>query len=120
MAYNTFPHPRRSAMAVAIEPRDLTKDQYALLCACGPDAMQHPLELAGEVLRFKPNAAVNYLHRSRPIDLNSLSTVLDMTVSDHRLGLREFYRMLGYTVVAYLELFADQLANERVEEAGRS
>lgn len=99
--------------ARAITRDELTPQQQEEVTDCGPDARNHPLELADGKLRFKANAALHYLHRTRQLDLNKLTEALDMSVEDHRLGLREFYRHLGYSLNSYLELFWDQLQEEK-------
>ncbi len=95
-----------------ITKRELTPKQRALLQACGPDAQDHPLEWAEGRFRFKPNPVLDYLRRSRRLNLNQIADVMDMNNKEHRLGLREFYRHMGYSLTAYLEVFEETIQAE--------
>ncbi len=94
----------------------LSKEQRRDLEACGPDAQEHPVEIVDGELRFVANPAIAHLNRTRHINLSNVYLALDMNVAAHRLGLREFYRMLGYSINGYLEMFEEML---RLEQNGR-
>lgn len=93
--------------------RDLSRAQLAQLDDCGPDAQNHPLEIVEGQFRFKPNPVLGYLRRSRQLDLNRIADVMDMTNREHRLGIREFYRHMGYSLSGYLELFGETIQAEK-------
>lgn len=105
-------------MALPIDKHKLTPVALQLLLSCGPDAQNHPLELVDGQLRFKPDPVINYIHRrARLTNLNDLCFAMDTDQPTHRLSLRRFYRDIGYSLSGYLEIFGDQLEQER-KEAG--
>lgn len=110
-------------MTRPISKSNLTPGQLALLDACGPDAADHPLVLVDKKhLCFSGNAVVEYLRNSGQLNLNRIFKVLDHnTTRDmrNRHDIREFYRMMGYSLCGYLDIFGDQLAEEEEQEVMR-
>lgn len=103
-------------MAQAITKEQLTKHQLKeLLEPCGPDAQDHPLEVVNGQLRFKADPVISYLHRARVLKTDQLWATMDMNVSAHRLSLRRLYRDMGCGLCAYMDMFGDQLEEERIK-----
>lgn len=101
-------------MTRPISKSDLTRDQRKLLDACGPDAANHPLVLDGETLRFRGNTVIVYLRCSNKLDLNAIACMPACFAPSE---FREFYRMMGYSLCGYLDIFGDQLAEEEQERS---
>ena len=95
---------------------DLTQANKNLVDQCGKDALKHPLVLDGGVLRFKANPAVRAA--ADLIDLNELwarmRVALDLS-QEARLGIRAFYRDMGYSLSGYIEIFGEILDEEERE-----
>lgn len=92
----------------------LTAEQKDLLAQCGKDALNHPLEVVDGVLRFQGNRAIEAIMRNprTRVDLNELWVSLNLDDPAVRLGLRAFYRDMGYSLCGYLEIFGDMLDRE--------
>lgn len=96
-----------------IEIKTLTKEQKELLEQCGADAQGHPLVLDGKVLRFKANPIVRLIVDMQWVDLNQLSRMVgNMDSPEIRLGIRAFYRDMGYSLCGYLDIFGEILTEE--------
>jgi len=84
---------------------------------CGPDAEDHPLEIDGRgTLRFKGDPFIRAL--ADMTDLNGLAVFVkraedaDDPLDPFAMGIRKFYRDMGYSVCGYLEVF-EELLHER-------
>ncbi len=97
-----------------IHRSELDGDGIDLLLECGPDAADHPLVMDEGVLRFKPNPVVRQII-DRHVNLNDLWIALAQTSHKRsvQLGLRALYRDMGYSLSGYMEVFGEQLEEER-------
>lgn len=103
-------------MGQPVSKKELTtRQRKELLEPCGPDAQDHPLERVNGQLRFQADPVISYLHRCCILKTDKLWAAMDMNVSAHRLSIRRLYRDMGCSLTAYMDLFGDQLEEERIK-----
>ena len=89
----------------------MTKNEKALLSACGIDAQDHPVVTINDIVRFKADPVISRLQRCG-LDLNELWKITDLSRRENRLSLRKFYRNMGYSLCGYIDVFGEQLDEE--------